>query len=142
MMADSSAGKAKVKSDRRITPSSTQPRRAEASAPAATPSPRPISTATTPTRIEVRAPTSSCETMSRPRLSVPSQCAALGGASLLGMSISVAGQGVHTSDSSALATNSAVSALPSTKLGLRRARDQKPGRAHASLVFRRGSTTA
>ena len=84
MMAESSAGKAKVKSDRRITPSSTQPRRAEASAPKATPQPRPINTATTPTRIEVRAPTSSCETISRPRLSVPSQCAALGGASFFG----------------------------------------------------------
>ena len=126
MMADSSAGKAKVKSDSRITAffDPAAPRRGQRAS--ATPRPRPMSTATTPTRIEVRAPTSSCEAMSRPRLSVPSQCAALGAPSLLGMSISVAGHGVHTSESSALPTNSAVSRLPSTKLGLRRARDQKP----------------
>jgi hypothetical protein len=116
MMADSSAGKAKVKSDRRITASSTQPRRAAARQPSATPHSSPISTATTPTRMEVRAPTSSCETMSRPRLSVPSQCALLGSASLLGTSISVAGQGVHTSDSAALPMNSSVISPPSTKL--------------------------
>jgi hypothetical protein len=48
-------------------------------------------TATTPTTIEFWLPTSSCEAMSRPRLSVPNQCAHDGDASLFGMSISAGG---------------------------------------------------
>ena len=91
MIAVSSAGNANVKSARRITASSTQPRRAAANRPSATPNTMPMPTAITPTAIDARAPTSSSETMSRPRLSVPSQCAALGGSSLFGMSISLAG---------------------------------------------------
>ena len=79
----------------RITASSIQPRpsarEAEARQPSATPTTRPMPTAMTPTRMLFCAPTSSCEAMSRPRLSVPSQCAALGGCSLFGMSISATG---------------------------------------------------
>ena len=66
-IADSTAGKAKVKSLRRMTSSSTQPRIAAAAAPSATPTARPIDTATTPTAIELRAPTISMDTMSRPK---------------------------------------------------------------------------
>ena len=91
MIADSSAGKAKVKSLARMISSSTQPRRAEARQPSATPTPRPMPTAITPTTMLFCAPTSNCEVMSRPRLSVPSQCAALGPCSLFGMSISAGG---------------------------------------------------
>ena len=75
----------------RITSSSTQPRRAAASRPSATPQTMPMPTAITPTATPLRAPTISSETMSRPSVSVPSQCAADGGCSLLGMSSSVAG---------------------------------------------------
>ena len=91
MMADNKAGKAKVKSEARMITSSTQPRRADASKPRGTPTPRPMPTAMKPTSKEFWLPTSSNEPMSRPRLSVPSQCAALGEASLLGMSMSPTG---------------------------------------------------
>ncbi len=79
MMAERIAGNANVKSARRITASSTQPRRAAASSPSAVPAVSPMPTAITPTRIELRAPTSSSEATSRPYASVPSQCAAPGG---------------------------------------------------------------
>ena len=88
MMADRMAGKAKVKSDRRMISSSTQPRRAAASKPSEVPASSPMPTAITPTRIELRAPTSSSELTSRPNGSVPSQCCALGASSLEAMSIS------------------------------------------------------
>ena len=51
----------------------------------------PMPTAMIPTAIELRAPTISSDAMSRPRLSVPSQCAAEAAASLCGMSISEVG---------------------------------------------------
>ena len=120
-MAESKAGKAKVKSAARMTSSSTQPRRAAASKPKETPKARPMPTAITPTKIEFWLPTNNCEAMSRPRLSVPNQCAALGAASLLGMSISATGQGDHTRDSKALHSNSATNTAPHTMLGWRRA---------------------
>jgi hypothetical protein len=41
-----------------------------------------------PTAIELLAPTSNSETISRPSMSVPSQCSAEGGLSLCAMSIS------------------------------------------------------
>jgi hypothetical protein len=66
MMAERMAGKASVKSDRRITASSTQPRLAAASKPRAVPTTRPMPTAMTPTRMDARAPTSSSEPTSRP----------------------------------------------------------------------------
>ena len=88
MMADRMAGKARVKSLSRMMVSSTQPRRAAASKPSNVPMVTPMPTATTPTRMELRAPTSSSETMSRPYTSVPSQWAALGGCSLLARSMS------------------------------------------------------
>ena len=66
----------------------TQPRRAAASKPSNVPMVTPMPTATTPTRMELRAPTSNSEAMSRPYTSVPSQWAALGGCSLLGRSMS------------------------------------------------------
>src|SRR3990167_6254049 len=117
MMADSSAGKAKVKSDARITASSTQPRLAAARQPSNTPTAKPMPTAMTPTTMEFCAPTSSCDAMSRPRLSVPSQWAALGAASLLGMSMSAGGYGDQNNDSSAATASSADSSAPARKLG-------------------------
>ena len=75
MIADSSAGNAKVKSPSRMISSSTHPLRAAATSPSETPNKIPMPTAMTPTTIELRAPTSSSETMSRPSMSVPSQCA-------------------------------------------------------------------
>ena len=88
MIAESSAGNAKVKSESRMITSSTHPLRAAASSPSEAPSDRPMPTAMIPTTIEVRAPTISSETMSRPSMSVPSQCADEGGLSLCAMSIS------------------------------------------------------
>ena len=46
----------------------------------------PMPTATSATAIETRAPTMIIESMSRPKWSVPSQCAAEGGCSLAAMS--------------------------------------------------------
>jgi hypothetical protein len=125
MIAVTSAGKAKVKSASRITSSSTHPRRAAASRPSDTPKPMPMPTAISPTAIEFCEPTINCETMSRPRLSVPSQCAEDGLCSLDGTSISEAGCGVHTSDSSAVNDSSATSTPPITKLVCRSARSVK-----------------
>jgi hypothetical protein len=88
MMADKMAGKANVKSASRMMASSTQPRRAEASSPRATPAPMPMPTAITPTSSELRAPASSSDATSRPKASVPSQCRAVGGCSLAARSIS------------------------------------------------------
>ncbi len=88
MMAERIAGKASVKSDSRMTASSTQPRRAAASRPSAVPTTRPMPTAITPTRMEARAPTSSSEATSRPKASVPSQCAPEGACILFAMSMS------------------------------------------------------
>ena len=85
MMASKMAGKAKVKSLRRMMTSSTQPRRADASRPRATPKTRPMPTAITPTAMELRAPTMSCESTSRPKASVPSQCWLSGSSSLASM---------------------------------------------------------
>ena len=79
MIAESSAGNAKVKSLSRMITSSTHPLRAAATSPSETPNNRPMPTAMTPTMIELLAPTSSSETMSRPSMSVPSQCAAKAG---------------------------------------------------------------
>jgi hypothetical protein len=121
MMAVSSAGNAKVKSAARISSSSTQPRRAAASSPAATPTPRPMPTAMRPTAMALREPTISSETMSRPRLSVPSQWLALGKSSLFGTSISVAACGVHSSESAAVASSSITSTPPMAKLRWRSA---------------------
>ncbi|MNR21102.1 hypothetical protein D3C85_1379820 [compost metagenome] len=87
MIAERIAGKASVKSDRRITASSTQPRLAAASRPSAVPTTRPMPTAITPTRMDARAPTSSSEATSRPKASVPSQCVAEGPCILFAMSI-------------------------------------------------------
>ena len=66
MIANKSAGKAKPKSASRITPSSTQPPKAEASRPRATPMLPPRNTATSATVIELRAAAISCATTSRP----------------------------------------------------------------------------
>ncbi len=51
-MAESKAGKAKVKSAARITTSSTQPRWADANKPSGTPKPKPMPTAMKPTSKE------------------------------------------------------------------------------------------
>ncbi len=88
MIAESTAGNAKVKSLIRMMSSSVQPLRAAAIRPRHTPKVRPMLTAMTPTMMVERAPTSSSETISRPSTSVPSQCAADGGRSLAAMSIS------------------------------------------------------
>ena len=63
----------------------------------------------------------SCETMSRPRLPVPSQCVAEGGCSLLGTSISVA-ERASTKDSSASATSNITSTAGDEALCWRNAR--------------------
>ena len=117
MMADRMAGKASVKSDSRMMSSSTQPRRAAASRPRPAPKIRPMLTAITPTRIELRAPTSNSEATSRPNGSVPSQWPLLGACSLAAMSISYGDQGVQTNDSSAANSSIAESTAPTTKLG-------------------------
>ena len=88
MIAERIAGKAKVKSVSRMMSSSIQPRAPRRAARAHAPKVRPMPTAMTPTMMEVRAPTSSSETTSRPSTSVPSQCAADGGRSLEATSIS------------------------------------------------------
>ena len=88
MMADRIAGNAKVKSDSRMISSSIQPRRAAATRPSAVPATKPMPTAMIPTVIELRAPTSSSDTMSRPKGSVPSQWLDEGVCSLAAMSIS------------------------------------------------------
>ncbi len=61
------AGKAKMRSEVRDNASSTQPPRAAAQAPSATPIVRPMATAIRPTVIEVCAPTMIRESTSRPR---------------------------------------------------------------------------
>ena len=66
-MAISTAGKAKMRSDVRDSASSTQPPRAAAQAPSATPADMPRPTAISPTAIEVCAPTMMRESTSRPR---------------------------------------------------------------------------
>jgi hypothetical protein len=92
MMADSSAGKAKAKSLARMMSSSHPAAPAPPpGSPARTPSPRPMPTAITPTTMEFCAPTRMLRGDVAPRLSVPSQCAAEGGCSLAGMSISAGG---------------------------------------------------
>ena len=88
MIAERMAGKAKVKSDSRMMSSSTHPRLAAASKPSAVPMVNPMPTAITPTKIELRAPTSNSEETSRPKASVPSQCCRVGGCSLIARSIS------------------------------------------------------
>ena len=84
MIAERSAGKAKTKSLSFMIASSTDALgKAPPTRPSATPKTRPMPTATTPTRIDTRAPASNCEATSRPRLSVPNQCAAEGEAQLV-----------------------------------------------------------
>jgi hypothetical protein len=91
MMAVSSAGKAKVKSLARMISSSTQPRRAAARQPSATPRPRPMPTATTPTTMLFCAPTSSWLAMSRPKAVGAQPVRGAGPLQLGGMSISAGG---------------------------------------------------
>ncbi len=75
-MAMTRLGKAKTRSLPRMTTSSSRlPRLAAASRPSGTPTAMPMPTATMATAIEVRAPTISIDSMSRPNWSVPSQCA-------------------------------------------------------------------
>jgi hypothetical protein len=66
MIADSTAGNAKVKSARRMTASSRIPPRAAASRPSVAPIVRPMPTATKPTAKEMRAPAISIDSTSRP----------------------------------------------------------------------------
>ncbi len=67
--------------------SSTAPRFMPAQMPSGVPISTAMPTETTPTSSVMRAPTRMRENRSRPRLSVPSQCAALGSCSLAGGSI-------------------------------------------------------
>ena len=126
MIAESSAGNAKVKSPSRMISSSTHPLRAAAISPSEAPTSSPMPTAMTPTTIELLAPTSSSETISRPSTSVPSQCVAEGGLSLCATSISYAGHGVQIVDSSAAEITNSVSTPPVMKLRWRSARCKKP----------------
>ena len=95
-----------------------------------------------PTAIELRAPTISSETMSRPRLSVPSQCARRRRLQLVrDVDARRPDTASRRSDSSARATSSsATSTPPITKLVVRAAR----GRDRSSCVraCSRGSITA
>ena len=91
MIAVKSAGKANMKSLSFMIPSSMRPLAKAANRPRTTPNASPMPTATTPTRIETREPARICEATSRPRLSVPNQWAAEGGASRCGMSIAAGG---------------------------------------------------
>ena len=85
MMAMSSDGKAKTRSlPRMIASSSSEPPPRRRGEPERHAEPMPMPTATSATAIETRAPTISIERTSRPKWSVPSQCAADGGCSLLG----------------------------------------------------------
>ena len=65
--ADRTAGKAKTRSLPRMMASSIQPPRAAAIVPRGTPIPMPIRTAAAATASEVRAPTMSIESVSRPK---------------------------------------------------------------------------
>ena len=86
-MAISSDGKAKTRSlPRMITSSNQLPRRAAAASPSGTPRPMPIPTATKATAMETRAPTMIIDRISRPKWSVPNQCAAVGACSFDAMS--------------------------------------------------------
>ena len=67
MTAESSAGKAKTTSLKRISASSTQPRRAAAQQPSGTPTEMPMATAMKATAMELRAPTMIMEKISRPK---------------------------------------------------------------------------
>ena len=78
-MAESRAGKANTMSFSRMIASSSQPPRAAAQQPSGTPMPMPIPTATSATAIELREPTMIMERISRPKWSVPNQCAPDGG---------------------------------------------------------------
>src|SRR5689334_13769679 len=124
-IAISTAGKAKIRSEVRDSASSTQPPRAAAQAPSATPADMPSATAINPTVIETWAPTMMRESTSRPRWSVPSQCCADDGRSLKRMARSSGGHGVQKSDTSAVPTNSSSSTAPIWKPTWRRARARK-----------------
>ena len=67
MTAVNKAGKAKAKSLKRITVSSTHPRFPAAKAPSGTPIPAPNPIAITETNIEFHAPTINMENTSRPK---------------------------------------------------------------------------
>ena len=122
-IADNSAGKANAKSDARITSSSTQPRRAAASNPSATPEDAADADRDHADRDRIAA---AGDQQRKPRRGRARRCrgqwAREGGASLWGMSSSVGGQGVQTNDSSAVATSSPTSTAPATKLLCRPAR--------------------
>ena len=67
MIAESRAGKAKTRSLKRISTSSTMPPRAAAQQPSGTPMPMPMPTATNATAIELREPTMIMDRTSRPK---------------------------------------------------------------------------
>lgn len=80
MIAESTAGKAWLKSAMRIIRLSSHPSRLIAAiSPSALPTVRPSPTAPRPTASELRAPTMIIENTSRPNWSVPNQCSAEGG---------------------------------------------------------------
>ena len=113
MIAISSAGKAKIRSLKRITTSSSRlPRVAAASSPSGTPPSMPIPTASKATAIDVRAPTMIIDRISRPKWSVPSRWSTEDGANLAAMFRLVTSCGVHSSDTNPAATNSPLSPSP------------------------------
>lgn len=97
MIAESTAGKAWLKSAMRMIKLSSKPsRRIAASSPSALPTVRPRPTAPTPTASELRAPTMIIESTSRPNWSVPNQCSTDGGRSRFRIAICVGSYGVQT----------------------------------------------
>ncbi len=90
-MATITAGKAKVRSEKRSTSHSKGPPQATAARPMGTPMPTPMRTPSAATTKLVKVPLITSESMSRPRWSVPSQWAAEGAAKRRAMAISSMG---------------------------------------------------
>jgi len=111
-IAVSTAGKAKIRSEVRDSISSTQPPRAAAQAPSATPTDMPSATAIRPTVIEVCAPTMMRESTSPPEM-IGAQKMLRRRRQQLGAHLHLLGRvSVQTSDSSAVPTNSSSSTTP------------------------------
>ena len=86
MIAVRIAGNASMKSAVRMISPCTRPGLAAARSPSSSPAPSPMPTAITPASSDACAPSSSSEATSRPKASVPSQCAAEDDSSTASMS--------------------------------------------------------
>ena len=143
MIASSSAGKAKVKSQRFMMMSSTMPLAEAATRPSATPKTRPMPTAMMPTRIEMRAPASNCETTSRPSESVPSQCAGEGVEQFVGAHRwRPADRASRPATKRRLQMSAATSTAPSANPPMAPRAREEAVVAHAARLRKRGSIAA